>query len=428
MGNGWFILLYLVFAGGVLYFSVSAIALRIFSRVRLQEAFGSADKEREVEKIYTRSEELVLTCSLFRHIFYILTVILVAAFFIRVKNGVLLFTDYVLIFLICLLTFIIFAVAIPHSWAKYSSETVIRHTYRLLLVLLFLSRPMLFGQGFTDTFVRRLVGVTDTTPQEDMEEKQEEFLDDLEEQRMQGVVDAEQQLMIEKVLELNETTAGEIMTPRTDIMAIEVNSDWKTVLEKITEVGHSRVPVYEGNIDNIVGLVYAKDILRDFDRPTEQFRLRDKIRNAYFVPDTKSIRQLLHEFQNQKLHISIVLDEYGGTAGLVTLEDIIEELVGEIVDEYDKKPPEPAKIIDENTIEVDARSYVDDLNDKFELKLPEEEDYDTIGGFVLSYLGHIPKTGVSFDYKNIRFMISSAEARRIKRIRIIKTSREKDAQ
>ncbi len=260
----------------------------------------------------------------------------------------------------------------------------------------------------------------ESTPQEQHEEKQEEFLTDLEQHKTEGALDEEEQEMIENVLELSNSTAIEIMTPRTDIIAIEVNSDLQKVIDTIEEAGHTRVPVYEDNIDNIVGLVYAKDLLSEIGKNSADFKLRDKIRKAYFVPETKPLRILLHEFQNQKLHIAVVLDEYGGTAGIVTLEDILEELVGEIADEYEESPTQPAKKIDENTIEADARTSVYDLNDEFELDLPEDEDYETIGGFVFSRLGYIPKTGETFDYKNIKFEITSAEARKIKRIKINK--------
>jgi len=215
------------------------------------------------------------------------------------------------------------------------------------------------------------------------------------------------------------------MTPRTDIVAVEVNCDLQTILETINTAGHTRVPVYKDNIDNIVGLIYAKDLLTEIGKNPADFKLRGKMREAYFVPETKPLRVLLHEFQNQKQHIAIVLDEYGGTAGIVTLEDILEELVGEITDEYEKTLPEPIKRIDQNTIEIDARTYVDDLNDQFELNLPEDEDYDTIGGFVFSCLGYVPKTGESFDYENLKFTITSAEARRIKHIRIQKSENGK---
>ena len=244
---------------------------------------------------------------------------------------------------------------------------------------------------------------------------------------MEGVVDEEQQQMIESVLELSDTTADEIMTPRTDIVAVEVSSDLQTVLDIINSAGHTRVPVYEENIDNIIGLIYAKDLLTEVGKTEADFRLRDKLRKAYFVPETKPLRSLLHEFQNQKLHIAIVLDEYGGTAGIVTLEDILEELVGEITDEYEEPTPKLVREIDRSTIEADARTYVDDLNDEFEMNLPEDEDYDTIGGFVFSHLGYVPKTGQTFDYKNLKFTITSAEARRIKRIKIQRTADQQNA-
>jgi len=280
--------------------------------------------------------------------------------------------------------------------------------------------PVLYIFRLYDGFVRRLAGVAETTPQEQQEEKQEEFLTGLERRRTEGVLDEEEQEMIENVLELSNSTADEIMTPRTDIVAVEVNSDLQKVLDTITSAGHTRVPVYKGNIDNIIGLVYAKDLLAEIGKTDGQFKLRDKMRDAYFVPESKPLRVLLHEFQNQKLHIAIVLDEYGGTAGIVTIEDILEELVGEITDEYEETPPEPIKKIDQNTIEADARTYIDDINDQLELNLPEDEDYETLGGFVFSRLGYIPKAGESLDYENLKFTIASAEARRIKRIRIQK--------
>jgi CBS domain containing-hemolysin-like protein len=182
--------------------------------------------------------------------------------------------------------------------------------------------------------------------------------------------------------------------------------------------------VYEDNIDNIIGFIYAKDLLKQIGKDAGEFELRKKLRKAYFVPETKSLRSLLHEFQNKKLHIAVVLDEYGGTAGIVTLEDIIEELVGEIADEYEESEPEPVKKLDADTIEVDARMYVGDLNDEFDMDLPEDDDYDTVGGFVFSHLGYIPRAGASFTYRNLEFTITAAEPRRVVSIRIKKVSKE----
>ena len=426
---GWSVLLICLFAGGTLFFSVNVVALRIFSHVKLQEAFKTADKKDNHEALASQlaenAEELILTCWLYRLILNMFILLLLVALVttLRQSNSAL---NYVIAFLIAMAIFLTFSLAIPHAWAKYAGEKVLSRTYRLLLYLSMIASPFLYIFRLYDGFIRRLAGIAETTLQEQQEEKQEEFLTGLEQHRTEGVLDEEEQEMIENVLELSSSTADEIMTPRTDIVAVEVNADLHKVLDTINEAGHTRVPIYEDNIDNIVGLIYAKDLLPEIGKNPADFKLRDKMRNAYFVPETKPLRALLHEFQNQKLHIAVVLDEYGGTAGIVTLEDILEELVGEITDEYEETPPEPIKKISPDTIEADARTSVDEINDEFELDLPEDEDYETIGGFVFSRLGYIPKTGESFDYENLKFTIASAETRKIKRIQIQKI--ESDSQ
>ncbi len=419
------VLLICILAGGALFFSVNTFALRTFSRIKLQEAFRKSDKktspEELTEKLVENAEKMVLTCSLYRVIFNMCILLLLADVFTTLRPSSPQITNYLLTFITAIAIFSMFSLAIPHAWAKYAGEKILSRTYKLLMFSTIIVSPVLYIWRLTDGLVKRLAGVAETTPQEQQEEKQEEFLTGLEQHRTEGVLDEEEQQMIENVLELSETAVDEIMTPRTDIVAVEVNSDLQTVLKTITTAGHTRVPVYEKNIDNIVGLIYAKDLLSEIGQDAENFKLRDKMRSAYFVPETKPLRVLLREFQNQKQHIAVVLDEYGGTAGVVTLEDILEELVGEITDEYEEALPEPVKEIDQSTLEVDARTYVDDLNDRFELNLPEEEDYDTIGGFVFSQLGYIPKTGESLNYKNLKFTILSAEARKIKRIKIQRT-------
>jgi putative hemolysin len=424
---GWAIVLICLLAGGTLFFSVNAIALRTFSHGKLQEAFKAASKKNhskdQIERLVENAEELILTCSLYRLIFNMCILLLLVAIFSgsgesqRQMNPTI---CYLLTFIIAIVLFSIFSLAIPHAWAKYAGEKILSRTYKILTLFAIITSPFLRVFKLYDGFIRRLAGIVETTPEEQHEEKQEEFLTDLEQHRTEGTLDEEEQEMIENVLELSNSTADEIMTPRTDIVAVEINSDLQKVLETISIAGHTRVPVYEENIDNIIGLVYAKDLLTEIGKNPADFNLRNKIRKAYFVPETKLLRSLLHEFQNQKLHIAVVLDEYGGTAGIVTLEDILEELVGEITDEYEKTQPEPVRKIDHNTIEADARTYIDDLNDEYELNLPEDEDYETVGGFVFSRLGYIPKANESFDYENLKFTIASAEARRIRRIRIQK--------
>jgi putative hemolysin len=419
---GWAVLWTCLFVGATSFFSACANALRMFSRLRLQEEFKAANGEERpqlVERIAGNADKLILTCAFYRLVFNIGALLLLVAL-LSEWRGTLDAATYLLVFVISLAIFSVFSLAIPYAWARYAGEKLISRTYGALIVFALLATPILSLLQLYDGFVRRLAGVPPATPEEQQEEKQEEFLEDLEQHRMEGTVDREEQEMIENVLELRESTAGEIMTPRTDLVAVEVGADLPTVLETIRKAGHSRIPVYEETIDNIIGLIYAKDLLAQIGRNSQEFHVRDRMREVYFVPESKPLRALLHEFQNQKLHLAVVLDEYGGTAGIVTLEDILEELVGPIADEYEKTPQELSRKIDETTIEVDARMYVDDLNDEYSLNLPEDEDYDTVGGFVFSRLGYIPKAGEHFDYDNLKFTIASAEPRRVKRVRIQK--------
>jgi len=430
--TGWAVLFICFLAGGTLLFSVNAFALRIFSHAKLQEAFRSLNKKKNpeqlAEQLAEKSEELILTCFFYRLILNVCILLLLVSVFISPQPPAVgapaPITGYLLTFIIAMVVFSVFSLAIPRAWAKYAGEKILSRTFTLLNVFAAAAAPALYIFKLYEGFIRRLAGVPETTPEAEHEEKQEEFITGLEQHRTEGVLDEEEQEMIENVLELSSSTADEIMTPRTDIVAAEVNSDLKKVLQTISSAGHTRIPVYEKNIDNIIGLVYAKDLLGEIGKSGSEFKLRDKMRDAYFVPESKPLRSLLHEFQNQKLHIAVVLDEYGGTAGIVTLEDILEELVGEITDEYEETPTEPIKKIDNKTIEADARTYIDDINDQCELNLPEDEDYETIGGFVFSRLGYIPKTGESFDHENLKFTIISAEARSIKRVRIRKTNEQ----
>jgi len=245
---------------------------------------------------------------------------------------------------------------------------------------------------------------------------EQEILQLATEGQAEGGLDADEMEMITSVIEFHDSRVSEIMTPRTDIEALPVGASRDQCVQTVLEVGHSRIPVYEETLDSVVGVLYAKDLLAV--APGNGFELARVMREAFYVPETKAISDLLEEFRSQKVHMAIVLDEYGGTAGLVTIEDLIEEIVGEIADEYEQIEPEMFDRVDARTLEVDARMYIDDLNDELTVDLPEEEDYDTVGGFVFSTLGAIPAAGEQFDYEGLQFTVLEAEPRKINRIRI----------
>jgi CBS domain containing-hemolysin-like protein len=402
-----------------MFFSTGALALRSFSRVKLQEAFKSRGREDLADELVRDSERLDVSCAFYRLAANLAIAAVLLAWFVCAHDWRITLWQAVPAFVISLLLVSIFSIAIPQSLAKYAGEKFLAHTFTLLRLFVVLAIPILFIVSLYDGVIRRLAGIVDPAEDAVQEEKQEEFLSVVEQGKMEGVVDEEEQQMIKSVLELSDTTVEKIMTPRTDVVSVGSDSDLQGVLDAIA-TGHSRIPVYEGTIDNIIGFIYAKDMLTEVGKTASEFKLRDKLRAPYFVPETKPLRILLHEFQGQKLHIAVVLDEYGGTAGIVTIEDILEELVGEIADEYEELPQSNIVHLDDTAIEVDARIHIDELNTEFGAELPEDEDYDTIGGFVFSHLGYIPKSGQSFEANNLKFTITSAEARKINRIRISK--------
>jgi magnesium and cobalt transporter len=208
------------------------------------------------------------------------------------------------------------------------------------------------------------------------------------------------------------------MTARPDIFGLSIGSTLAEMKAALEESGHSRIPVYEGSLDHIIGILYARDLLKHLGQPPEQFDIRTAMRPAFYVPETKPLRDLLHDFRVQKVHIAIVLDEYGGTAGLVSIEDVLEELVGDISDEHEPQEPALMKRIDDKTVEADASIRLEELNKHLHLNLPEDAGYETLGGFISNTLGRIPQPGTKFDHPGVRFTVLEAEPQRVSKVRI----------
>jgi putative hemolysin len=235
----------------------------------------------------------------------------------------------------------------------------------------------------------------------------------------EGALERDAREMVERAIEMRSREVSKVMTPRTDMVTVPVTATLEQARQLVNEGAHSRVPVHGENRDDIVGILYVRDLLAKLGADNGQPMTIDHImRNPYFVPETKSVPALLQEFQRHHVQIAIVLDEYGGVSGLVTIEDILEEIVGEIADEYDEAAPELIQAIEENIVEVDARVHIDELNDRLGLHLPEDGDFDTVGGFVFSHLGRLPRIGEQFEYSNVRFTMIAVGKRRVDRIKL----------
>jgi putative hemolysin len=234
----------------------------------------------------------------------------------------------------------------------------------------------------------------------------------------QGILEAEEEQMINAVIELGDRRLHEVMVPRIAIVALPVSATLDEAIDVIVEEGHSRVPVYEESIDGVIGIVYAKDLLPVLKvgadaRPT----VRSLLRTPLFVPESMSIDDLLHEFQRRKVHIAMVLDEYGGTAGLLTIEDLLEEIVGEIQDEYDVEEPMIVRLSPDEA-RIDGRVDVDELGETFDITIPleDEDEYDTVGGLIFHRLGHVPRPGDEVRLDGLKLTVETTDGRRVGKV------------
>ena len=248
----------------------------------------------------------------------------------------------------------------------------------------------------------------------------------------QGVLEAEEEQMIHAVIELGERRVHEVMVPRIDIVGLPVEATFEEAVERVIEAGHSRVPVYEESIDRVVGILYAKDLLPSLkEGAPERPALRGLLRAPVFVPESMSIDDLLHEFQRRKVHLAIVLDEYGGTAGLVTIEDLLEEIVGEIQDEYDVEEEMVVRLGDDRA-RLDGRVSVDELGElwddlEVDAILEDREEYDTVGGLIFHRIGGIPKPGDRIAVGPLEITVEVTDGRRVGKVLVVRSERSDDA-
>ena len=237
----------------------------------------------------------------------------------------------------------------------------------------------------------------------------------------EGVFKQEQGKMLQSVMSFRETLAREVMIPRTDICSLDITSDFNEVMSEISQHGYTRWPVYEEDIDHVVGVLYVKDLINFKLEKNQEFSLAKILRKTLFVPESMKLDSLLREFQKQKVHLAVVLDEYGGTAGIVTMEDLLEEIVGEIRDEYDKEEDEETvTILSENHYIIYGRISISDLEKKTEIILPTDESYDSLGGFLIWAKGKIPSKNSIVEHNDWRFKVIEVEEKRIIKVEVTK--------
>lgn len=321
---------------------------------------------------------------------------------------------------------IVFGELVPKSLALAHTERFALGLSWLVEILLRGLAPLVWLLTRITNAVTRVLGGDRMTP-DNMSTEELKLI--VERGGEQGILEAEEEQMIAAVIELGDRRVHEVMVPRTSIAALPAAATIEECIDRIVDEGHSRIPIYEESVDQVLGIVYAKDLL-PFLRTagTPRPPVRSFLRTPLFVPESMSIDNLLHEFQRRKVHIAIVLDEYGGTAGLVTIEDLLEEIVGEIQDEYDVEEPMIERL-SATEVRLDGRAAVDELEELFDIRLglQDEDEYDTIGGLVYHRIGGVPVPGDQIRVEGLTLTVESTDGRRVSKVLAVKETSDEYA-
>ncbi|WP_448376283.1 hemolysin family protein [Fervidobacterium sp.] len=400
-----------VFSG---FFSASETALTSVSRHRLKSLAKGKNEEEEENEVHFFNK-LLTTLLISNNLVNILASSLAAVMFAQIISSESLST--IVSTLVMTFLLLIFGEITPKILARQNTERVFEFSIKLIVFLSKVFSPLIaIFISISNSFVKLFGGqVVQETPFITIED----IASYLEMGREEGSITHEEGLMIERTIQMDETLVKEIMIPRIDVVAIEEVQTLKEVVELIVEEEYSRIPVYRDTIDNIVGICYAKDVLSFIAERglevIEKVLVKEIMRPPLFVPELMPVSELLKEFKTKKVHMAIVVDEYGGTAGIVTMEDILEEIFGEIMDEYDDHETIGIKKLDEDSYLVDATLSLNDIERELRIEFPEGE-FETLAGYLLDKFHHIPRVGETYEYDGITFKVVAASRSKIEKV------------
>jgi len=314
---------------------------------------------------------------------------------------------------------VILGETVPKNIGSAAPEQALSFSFPFFMFFAFLLKPLAMLLSNISRFIISIFGIKQTNKK--VFENEDEVLSMIEIGKKEGVIEREEERMIYSIFEFGDTLVKEIMIPRVDIVAIDIEDTKDQILKLIADSGHSRFPVYEEQIDNIIGILYVKDLLRVVAR-NEKLDIRKILREPLFVPETKRVDELFRDLQKKKTQIALAFDEFGGISGLVTMEDILEEIVGEIQDEFDVEE-KPIQKIGKDAYLLSGTFNIDDFNDIFKTNLAGEEA-STIGGLLIEHLGRLPNPGEEIDIENIKFIVSKVRSRRVVQVKAIIMNKE----
>lgn len=308
---------------------------------------------------------------------------------------------------------------IPEAIVALWTASFIYHSWPLLQAITLVLWPLTLGVKIISALLRRLAGRS-----EEEEDEEEAFEDEIRsivtEGLYDGVLEEEEREMIEGVMELGDTDVSDIMTPRSSIDAVDVALPWEDLLQFVIQAGRTRIPVYEESLDQVLGILFVKDLLKELSSSDNGNHkpLRELLRQPDFVPRTKPLDEMLQDFLDTRKHLAIVVDEYRSVAGVVTIEDVLEEIVGEIVDESDQDQEDEIGKIEGKSAEVVGTLHIDVLNARLGLELSEPDEYATVAGLVVSHFGRIPKPGESMIHQGVKLTVLESSRRTVSRLQI----------
>lgn len=404
------LLAFLLFVSG--YFSASETALTSLNYIKVKQLQQKKVKGAKViAKLVDQSNKILSTTLLGNNLANTAATVIATEFVVKVMGGA---GGTVVVTVIMTVMILIFGEITPKTYASQNGEKVALKLGRSLLVISTVLYPILKALNFITTGVIRIFGGEIKSGLPFVTEEEIRTL--VRVGHEEGLIHEQESEMIDSIFEFDDTFVEEIMVPRIDIVSVQSTSSLEDVVKVVKESGLSRIPVYEYNIDNIIGVLYAKDLIGFVHTGGEDFNLKELMRKAYYVPESKRLNQLLLEMKKERLHMAIVLDEYGGTAGLVTIEDVVEEIVGEIKDEYDIERPYIINNKDETLI-VSGMVTVDELKGEYGLDLPDE-GFETLGGLVFNRLGRLPREGDKIKFGKLIIDVTKVNKRRILEMKI----------
>lgn len=411
----------IVFSG---FFSATETALTSLNELKVKHILQEkGEKAKDLELWLLHPNKVLNTILIGNNIVNILGSVVATQLSVKIfGDASIAITTGVMTFLV-----LIFGEITPKTFAKHNPDKISLLSMKLLKLFFFLFYPVSYSMNkFVKILIKIAGGDVDKGAPKITEDEIEFFISVGEKE---GVLENQKREMLHNIFEISDTLAKEVMVPRPDLVSIRYGTPIDDVLDIITKSEYSRIPVYENKLDNILGILYVKDFLKYIKQDIKGIDIKAILRKPYFVPSTKRIDDLLREFQLNRIHFAVVIDEYGGVDGIVTLEDILEEIVGEIRDEYDKDEVDELVKVAEDSYEINPLMDIDDFREFFNIEISDddedEEEYETLSGLIFEMAGKIPNVGDKYIYNNLELEVKEKDGRRLKKV-LVKKITEKE--